>query len=67
MKTIRKQAALFVDRSAQQWIVRDPDGCFWLVPSRENAWDHREPFSPSEATALEPIPGHYMDMLGLPF
>jgi hypothetical protein len=66
--TVRKQTvALFVDRSCQQWIVRDPDGCFWLVPSVENAWDHREPFSPSEETALEPVPGHYKDMLGLPF
>ena len=68
MIQIRKQAAgLFVDRSCQQWIVRDPDGEFWLVPSVENAWDHREPFSPSEETTLEPVPGHYKDMLGLPF
>jgi hypothetical protein len=59
--------AIFVDRSSQQWIVRDPDGSFWLVPPVENAWEHRQPFYPSEETTLEPVPGHYKDMLGLPF
>jgi hypothetical protein len=68
MVTVRKQAvALFVDKSIPQWIVRDPEGCFWLVPPVENAWDHRQPFQPTEETILEPVPGHYKDMLGLPF
>ncbi len=68
MVTLRKQTvALFVDRQSQQWIVRDPDGAFWLVPSGENTWDQRQPFQPTEDTDLEPVPGHYKDMLDLPF
>jgi hypothetical protein len=67
MTTVRKQMSLFVDRSSQQWIVRDADGNFWLVPSVEHAWEHRQPFEPSEETDLEPVPGHYKPMLGLPF
>jgi hypothetical protein len=56
MFSVRKQArGLFVDRSSQRWIVRDPDGAFWLVPSVENAWDHREPFQPTAETVLEPV------------
>ena len=68
MITLRKFAvALYVDRSSQQWIVRDPEGMFWLLPSVENPWDHRQPIYPSEDTELEPVPGHYKQMLGLPF
>ena len=58
---------LFVDRTTQQWIVRDPDGNFWSVPSVEDAWDHRQPFHPAEDTELEPIPGHYKYLIRLPF
>jgi hypothetical protein len=47
--------------------VRDPEGNFWTVPSVENAWESRRPFQPTEETELEPIPGHYRSMLGLPF
>jgi hypothetical protein len=68
MITIRKQlVALFVDRSTQQWIVRDPEGNFWILPIGDNAWDHREPFEPTEEVELEPIPGHYKYMFDLPF
>jgi hypothetical protein len=68
MLTLRKQlVALFVDRQSQQWVVRDPEGNFWLVPSVENPWDHRQPFQPADEAGLEPVPGHYKDMLGLPF
>jgi hypothetical protein len=59
--------ALFADRSSRRWIVRDAEGNFWLLPSVENPWDHREPFQPTEDLDLEPVPGHYKDMLGLPF
>ena len=66
--TLRKHmAALFADRSSRRWIVRDPEGNFWLLPPVENPWDHREPYQPSEDSDLEPVPGHYKDMLGLPF
>lgn len=68
MLTIGKQAvALYVDRTGGQWIVRDPDGNFWLVPGGDNAWEQRQPFQPSEETEFEPVPGHYKDLLGLPF
>jgi hypothetical protein len=40
MITERKRlAALFVDKSSQQWVVRDPEGNFWIVPPIENPWD----------------------------
>ena len=68
MNKLRKQvAALFVDKASQQWIVRDPEGNFWLLPPGDNAWERREPCNPTEETGLEPIPGHYKNMLGLPF
>lgn len=61
------KVALFVRRSSQQWVVLDPEGNFWIVPSGENAWDRRQPFSPTEESELEPVPGHYKYLLGLPF
>jgi hypothetical protein len=68
MFALRKNAvALFVDRSRQHWIVLDPDGKYWVVPSdEENPWSQRQPFYPTEETELEPVPGHYKYMLGLP-
>jgi len=61
-------AALFVDKARpQHWIVRDPEGNFWIVPPVENPWDNRQPFELAEETELEPVPGHYKYMLGLPF
>ena len=66
--TTNQKAAIFVDRACtEHWIVRDPEGNFWIVPSTENAWDHRQPFQPTEETELEAIPGHYLFMLELPF
>jgi hypothetical protein len=68
MIALEKQvAALFADQSRQRWIVRDPEGRFWILPSVGDPWEHRQPFYPTEETALEPVPGHYKDMLGLPF
>ena len=68
MTTERKQmVALFVEKSCRQWVVRDPDGNFWLVPPGEDAWGRRQPFDLTEETDLEPVPGHYKYMLGLPF
>jgi hypothetical protein len=59
--------ALYVDRSSQQWIVLDSQGQFWTVPVNEveDAWSQRQPFYPTDETALEPVPGHYKYMLGL--
>jgi hypothetical protein len=58
--------ALFVDKASQQWIVRDTEGNFWSLPSTDNPWDERQPFTPAEDTELQPVPGHYKYMLGLP-
>jgi len=68
MLTLRKNVvALYVDRSSQQWIVLDAEGNFWIVPSvEENPWDQRQPFYPTAETELEPVPGHYKYLLGLP-
>ena len=57
--------ALYVDRATQQWIVRDVEGNFWSLPSTDNPWDERQPFTPAEETELEPVPGHYKYLLGL--
>lgn len=66
--TPRCTAAIYVDRSCtEHWVVRDPEGNFWIVPSVENAWENRQPFQPTEETELDPIPGHYRFMLDLPF
>lgn len=69
MTTARKHVvALFVEKSYQQWVVRDPEGNYWLVPSgEEDPWSRRQPFDPTAETDLEPVPGHYKYMLGLPF
>jgi hypothetical protein len=57
MITVRKQTvALYVERSSQQWVVWDPEGNFWIVPSVENPWQHRQVFYPTEETDLEPVP-----------
>ena len=49
-----RTVAIYVDRACtEHWIVRDPDGNFWIVPSVENAWEYRRPFEPTEETALE--------------
>ena len=62
----RPSLAIYVERSSQQWIVRDSEGSYWIVPPVENAWENRQPFQPTEETELEPVPGHYKYMLGLP-
>jgi hypothetical protein len=63
----RTKVALYIDPATRQWVVRDPDGNFWLVPSSEDGWEQRQPLEVSEDSELEPVPGHYQYMLGLPF
>ena len=63
----QRVVGLYVHRASQQWIVRDAEGNFWSLPSTDNPWDERQPFTPAEGTELEPVPGHYKYMLGLPF
>jgi len=68
MLAVRKQVvAIYVDRASQQWVVRDGEGNFWMLPPGDNPWDRRQPFEPTEETDLEPIPGHYKYLLRLPF
>ena len=67
MQTQDKALAIYVDKSRRQWIVRDPDGNFWTLPSVENSWEQREPFDLTEHVELEPVPGHYKYLLELPF
>ena len=59
--------ALFVNKSAGQWIVRDPDGKFWVVPPGDDSWGNRQPFEPTEDSDLKPLPGHHKYMLGISF
>ena len=58
--------SIYVDRLRQQWVVRDREGNLWVVPSTDNPWEHRQPFYPTDETELEPVPGHYKGLLGLP-
>lgn len=68
MLAVRKQvAAIYVNRSSGQWVVRDTEGNFWVVPTTSTPWDDRVPFVATEDTELEPVPGHYKYMLGLPY
>jgi hypothetical protein len=62
----KRVVALYVDKATRQWVARDSEGRFWSLPSAENPWDERQPFTPAEETDLEPVPGHYKHMLGLP-
>jgi hypothetical protein len=69
MMVVRKSVvAIYVDRARQRWIVRDPEGNFWALPSDDrDPWERREPFDAADGADLEPVPGHYKAMLGLPF
>jgi hypothetical protein len=68
MSTVtRLSYSLYVDRTTQNWIVRDADGNFWVIPSTDNAWDQREPYEIADDAELVLVPGHYKSMLGLPF
>ena len=59
----QRRVALFVERSYQQWIVRDPEGNFWLLPAVDDPWGQRQPFSPTTepemrlALSVQAIPG----------
>jgi hypothetical protein len=67
MLEVRKRSlALYVDKTSKQWIVRDLEENFWSLSSTENPWDGRQLFTPCEDTELEPVPGHYKYVLGIP-
>lgn len=67
VETAEYAVALYVDRVSQQWVVRDPEGNFWALPTSHNAWENRMPFEPKPDNELEPIPEHYKYLLALPF
>jgi hypothetical protein len=56
-----------VERTTHQWVVLDPEGQFWILPAVDDPWCNRLPFRPTEDTGLDPVPGHYKHVLGLPF
>lgn len=66
MDFARRTTRLFVDRSMQKWIVQDELGDFWILPGGANPWAHRQRFEPIADTDLEPVPGHYKQVLGIP-
>lgn len=63
----KHSVAIYVDRSCQQWVVRDPTGKFWIVPAAENAWEQRQQLEIHDDTILEMVPGHYKYLFDLPF
>jgi hypothetical protein len=63
----KRMVALFVERLHQQRVVRDPEGNFWPLPAVDDPWGHRQPFTPTPESELEPVPGHYTSLLGFPF
>jgi hypothetical protein len=38
-----------------------------MLPAALHPWEQRRPFYPNAETDLEPVPGHYKDMLEVPF
>jgi hypothetical protein len=63
----RCTVSLFVDKTTNQWIVRDPEGQYWMLPSGEDAWEQRQPYQPGEDAELVVVPRHYQYLLKLPF
>jgi hypothetical protein len=65
--TVRvRVVSIYVDRANQHWVVRDDDGRLWELPSTDNPWVDRRPYTAAGDAELDPVPGHYRDMLGLP-
>jgi hypothetical protein len=59
-------AAVHVGRASQQWLIRAAEGNFCSFPSADNPRDECRPFSPTDETELETVPGYYKSILGLP-
>jgi hypothetical protein len=67
MHAVHTQAvSVYVDRLGGRWVVRDTAGRFWQLPPSDDPWRDREEFTPDDGAELEPVPGHYKYMLGLP-
>lgn len=63
---LKQRALIYLDRSSNQWIVRDPEGNYWIVPVIDDPWQRRQPLELTEEMELEPVAGHYKYMLNLP-
>jgi hypothetical protein len=57
---------LFVDRARRQWIARDAQGRYWMLPCSDRAWEDRIEVRQRDFTELEPVPTHYKATLCLP-
>jgi hypothetical protein len=57
---------LFVDRARRQWVARDAQGRYWILPGSDRAWEDRTEVRQRELTELEPVPMHYKATLCLP-
>jgi hypothetical protein len=66
MHVVSKRVTLYVDKASGCWIVHDLEGNYWSLPSTDNPWADRQPYTPADEAALERVPGHYRAMLGLP-
>ncbi|MBL8824057.1 MAG: hypothetical protein JNJ77_15830 [Planctomycetia bacterium] len=62
----KQRIKLFVDRNELCWVVMDSNGQFWTLPTGDNPWENRKLYQPSSSDKLEPVPGHYKTMLGVP-
>lgn len=60
-----KRIQLFVDKRSRRWIARDEKGNFWALADA-NPWEERQQVIMNEEIHLEPVPGHYKHMLGIP-
>jgi hypothetical protein len=56
--------ALYADKAGRQWVARDSDGKFWVLPPGDDLWANRQPFEPAKDAELELMPGHSKYMLG---
>lgn len=56
---------LFVDKVRGRWIARDEKGNYWVLEG-EKPWEQRRQITLNEEIHLEPVPGHYKCMLGVP-
>src|SRR5437879_13456654 len=67
MDVVKGRGAVFVERSTGQWVVRDPEGDFWTLPTVDDPWRHRLPFHPTEDTVSVPVQGLAKQFLGSQF
>jgi hypothetical protein len=62
----KPSSTLYADRFTRQWVVRDPEGKFWIVTADDSARATQcDRFFSTEETEFEPVPGHYKHLLGV--